>query len=604
MEKNTLLGSLPIYAQHLSEQTGVQVIVGGQEAYTNGEKVVVPFTETNPVLSFGYIAHECAHVRNTEMQCFGETASNPFRQSVLNILEDIRIERLSMDQYPGTQEDLDYLAQSVLGGVIDPKSVTQQEPLHVVLNTLLLAGRWQVLNQSLAQPAQSMLQAQEQLLGKLLSDQIMAKVQTILACKDTWEVLNLADEIIALLPSQEDQTQSEPSGDEDSDDSDESEGDADTEGQDESEGSERGTSGDGSSSDSEDASSQTDQGEDKGQPDSEPKESSGDQGGGQSQPNNSAGDSKTTNQAQNLREQAMQATEQDLEGLISDVGDAAAQLLSEKAKRDPNVKRHLPLGGRSKHRTDQASTFRVRMGLEQSSGLRQCLNGLLQSQVVSRVRLKRQGKRMDTSRIALLKAGETRVFRSKARVERTSAAIQFLLDKSGSMGVKNSTLTPLDQAEAALYAVLHALEYLPLVSTGAVSFPDCAEEQTFSVQCSLIKRHCEPLRQAVHHGGFGAGSYGLTPLGEALWPAAVELLGANKERSILFVITDGAPDDLEYAVDMIQRCEATGIEVIGLGFGGATASQLKLIFRRFCAVGEVSNLRQALFGLVREVLVA
>lgn len=86
MEKNTLLGSLPIYAQHLSEQTGVQIIVGGQEAYTDGERVVLPFTETDPVLSFGYVAHECAHVRNTEMQCFSETASNPFRQSVLNML--------------------------------------------------------------------------------------------------------------------------------------------------------------------------------------------------------------------------------------------------------------------------------------------------------------------------------------------------------------------------------------------------------------------------------------------------------------------------------------------------------------------------------------
>ena len=43
MTNNSLIGSLPIYAQHLSEQTGVKVVVEGKTAYTDGQKVVVPF---------------------------------------------------------------------------------------------------------------------------------------------------------------------------------------------------------------------------------------------------------------------------------------------------------------------------------------------------------------------------------------------------------------------------------------------------------------------------------------------------------------------------------------------------------------------------------
>ncbi|ASL28945.1 VWA domain-containing protein [Azotobacter chroococcum] len=607
MQKKTLMGSLPVYAQHLSEQTGVKVLVEGSQAYTDGTKVVVPFTETDPELSFGYVAHECSHVRNTDMQYFGEAQAVPFRLSVLNILEDIRIERLSMDQYPGTEGDLNHLAKAVLGDRLDPADVARKPALHVVHDTLLLAGRWQMLGQDLEQPATVMLQAQEKLLGAQLSARIMQKVGEVLQCHSTREVLALADAIIALLPSQEDQQDEEEQGEQDQE-------------QQENQPQE-GDDASASEADSDEGEGQS-QGEEAGQPDSEPKNSAGDQAGdgqddrqdggssrsqggdtpAEAEGDDTAGDSGSqsgdhpSQEANDLREQAMQATAGDLQGLISEVGDKAAELLSQKARRDPCARRLLSLAGRSCLRSDAASRRRVQLGLEQSSGLRQCLNGLLQAQVDCRVSLKRQGKRLDTSRIALLKAGETRVFRSKARAERQSAAIQFLLDKSGSMRAA------MDEAEAALYAVLHAVENLPLVSTGALAFPERGVDDV--TRCALIKGHKERLHQAVRLGGFGAMHQGCTPLGEALWPAAVELLRAKGERKILFVITDGEPDSPWLAQEMVERCENSGIDVIALGFGGATADLLSRTFTRFRAVGQVSRLKQTLFELVREVLVA
>ena len=83
----SLMGTLPIYGQHLAEQTGVQVIVGGRIAHTDGKKVHVPFTEDDLPLSFGYVAHECSHVRNTDMAVFQEAAPVPFRKNLLNVLE-------------------------------------------------------------------------------------------------------------------------------------------------------------------------------------------------------------------------------------------------------------------------------------------------------------------------------------------------------------------------------------------------------------------------------------------------------------------------------------------------------------------------------------
>lgn len=604
MSHQSLVGTLPIYAQHLAELTGVTVHVEGVQAKTDGKNVFVPFTDDDLPLSFGYIAHECSHVRNTDMGCFRDSCSTPFRKNLLNILEDIRIERLSMDQYPGTETDIRYLNRKVLLEPFRPEQVDECPALHVIHNGILYGGYWLLQEPQLEIPAKAYLARMETLLGADLTDRILTLVKNTLTCETTTDVLALVDAIIELLPSQEDQPEDEqPQPDQGSEgdpqDSQESGG-----GNQQQEQKQNGGAGSG------------DEGKEEGQPESKQETSDGGQSGSepqdQSQPSSgsvagddgqetsqsSNGSGKPSPEASNLREQANDATEADLKGLISEVGDKAGELLGRKAVRDGNPLRPFALDGRGSNRTDQASKRRVQLGIEQSAGLRQCLNGLLQAQVDCRVRLKRQGKRIDTGRIAMMKGGETRVFRSKSRAERQSASIQILLDKSGSMQ------SAMDQAEAAVYAVLSALEGLPLVTTGAMSFPSKSEDGVD--RCALIKSPKERLIKAVSEGGFGALADGGTPLAQALWPAAVEVLRAKGEKKILFVITDGKPNrgTTQAVKDLIRRCEVSGIEVIGLGFGDANEQILKVLFSKYCAVGAVANLKSRLFELVREALAA
>lgn len=604
MSHQSLVGTLPIYAQHLAELTGVTVHVEGVQAKTDGKNVFVPFTDDDLPLSFGYIAHECSHVRNTDMGCFRDSCSTPFRKNLLNILEDIRIERLSMDQYPGTETDIRYLNRKVLLEPFRPEQVDECPALHVIHNGILYGGYWLLQEPQLEIPAKAYLARMETLLGADLTDRILTLVKNTLTCETTTDVLALVDAIIELLPSQEDQPEDEqPQPDQGSEgdpqDSQESGG-----GNQQQEQKQNGGAGSG------------DEGKEEGQPESKQETSDGGQSGSepqdQSQPSSgsvagddgqetsqsSNGSGKPSPEASNLREQANDATEADLKGLISEVGDKAGELLGRKAVRDGNPLRPFALDGRGSNRTDQASKRRVQLGIEQSAGLRQCLNGLLQAQVDCRVRLKRQGKRIDTGRIAMMKGGETRVFRSKSRAERQSASIQILLDKSGSMQ------SAMDQAEAAVYAVLSALEGLPLVTTGAMSFPSKSEDGVD--RCALIKSPKERLIKAVSEGGFGALADGGTPLAQALWPAAVEVLRAKGEKKILFVITDGEPNrgTTQAVKDLIRRCEVSGIEVIGLGFGDANEQILKVLFSKYCAVGAVANLKSRLFELVREALAA
>lgn len=600
MSNQSLVGTLPIYAQHLAELTGVTVHVEGVQAKTDGKNVFVPFTDDDLPLSFGYIAHECSHVRNTDMGCFRDSCSTPFRKNLLNILEDIRIERLSMDQYPGTEPDIRYLNRKVLLEPFRPEQVDECPALHVIHNGILYGGYWLLQEPQLEVPAKAYLARMETLLGNDLTDKILTLVKNTLACESTTDVLGLVDAIIDLLPSQEDeqgdeQLQPEQGAEGAPQDSQESGG-----GDQHQEPKQAGGAG------------SDDQGKEEGQPESKQETSDGGQSGSkpqdQSQPSSgsdagvtshsSNGSGKPSPEASNLREQAKDATEADLKGLISEVGDKAGELLGRNAVRDGNPVRPFSLDGRGRNRSDEASVRRVQLGIEQSAGLRQCLNGLLQAHVDCRVRLKRQGKRIDTGRIAMMKGGETRVFRSKSRAERQSASIQILLDKSGSMK------SAMDQAEAAVYAVLSALEGLPLVTTGAMSFPNKTNDGV--ERCALIKSPKERLIRAVSEGGFGARSEGLTPLAQALWPAAVEVLHAKGEKKILFVITDGEPNagTTHAAKEFIQRCEVSGIEVIGLGFGNAKEHILKALFSQYRAVGEVANLKNSLFELVREALAA
>lgn len=604
MSNQSLVGTLPIYAQHLAELTGVKVHVEGIQAKTDGRNVFVPFTEDDLPLSFGYIAHECSHVRNTDMRCFRDSSTTPFRKNLLNILEDIRIERLSMDQYPGTESDIRYLNRKVLLEPFRPEQVEDCPALHVIHNGILYGGYWLLQEPQLEVPAKAYLARMEALLGANLRDQILTLVKKTLTCESTTDVLALVDAIIDLLPSQEDEQEDEQPQPE------QGSGEA-------PQNSQESGVGDQQQEQKQDGNASAgDEGKEEGQPESKQQSSNGGQSGSEpqdhSQPSSgsNAGDdgqetSQSTNgsgkpslEASNLREQAKHATEADLRGLVSEVGDKAGEMLGRKAVRESIPLRPFSLDGRGRNRSDQASVRRVQLGIEQSAGLRQCLNGLLQAQVDCRVRLKRQGKRIDTGRIAMMKSGETRVFRSKSRAERQSASIQILLDKSGSMK------SAIDQAEAAVYAVLSALEGLPLVTTGAMSFPNKANDGV--ERCALIKSPKERLIRAVSEGGFGAMSEGNTPLAQALWPAAVEVLRAKGEKKILFVITDGEPNagTTHAAKEFIQRCEVSGIEVIGLGFGSANEQILKALFSQYCAVGEVANLKNSLLELVREALAA
>lgn len=83
-------------------------------AYTDGKEITLPslpdemeFTHEEMMTMRGLLDHEAGHIRHTNFEdwvAFAETQSEQAR-TIANCLEDIRLESLVMQEYPGSQKN-------------------------------------------------------------------------------------------------------------------------------------------------------------------------------------------------------------------------------------------------------------------------------------------------------------------------------------------------------------------------------------------------------------------------------------------------------------------------------------------------------------------
>ena len=105
--------SLALAVNHYSKQFGVDIRIQGTCAYTNGKTITIPRLNINtqPRLAYGYIAHESAHIRYTDLSILQnkDIKDNFFLFNLFNILEDSRIEKIISKEYIGVYENLSLL---------------------------------------------------------------------------------------------------------------------------------------------------------------------------------------------------------------------------------------------------------------------------------------------------------------------------------------------------------------------------------------------------------------------------------------------------------------------------------------------------------------
>ena len=174
-----------------------------------------------------------------------------------------------------------------------------------------------------------------------------------------------------------------------------------------------------------------------------------------------------------------------------------------------------------------------------------------------------------------------------------NTAFALLLDRSGSMRMQ------LILAGQAVLSILLALDTLPGVASWAAAFPGSAEDRILPLK-SFEER-------ATRIAGRFTGLYatGGTPLANALWRAGCELVRRPEPRRLIVVATDGQPSHPDGVNDILTRCRASGIEVVGLGIG-QSLDQVQTVFGVWHAVSiaTIEALAPALFAVLERQLLA
>ena len=546
-----LKNALPIVAAAYGEKFGVKVLIQGQDAFTDGERIVIPTANPDDPhyqqIAWGYLAHEAAHIRHTNFDMVQKALSKPIRKALLNIIEDVRIENELAKDYPGTRRSI----SQVIEYMVDTQQMCVPEQLEPASNLqawLLFRLRCHFLGQKALTPLyQAVDERVRQLFPAAAMSRLSAMLTAVPSLASTGEVLKLVDAIVAMLEEESRPPQDESDADSGND------------------------IGQDASNDSNNSS------------DSQTLETDSSATGDAAE----TGDSDNSAQADNLR-QALEASAAQFE---PDTFAQVAEVLSEQAEGHQGV---TPLSLPQAEQAMLGDEAILTLSASESAQIRARLRGMVQSSQDNRNHAKRHGLRVATHRLAALQAGESRLFIQRQPRIAPNAAVHLLVDISGSMGkpIGEGNRKYFHVANEAALALAMALEGIPGVVPAVSYFPGIHQE----VSIALLPK------QSVRHRAacFDQKPRGCTPMAQAMWFAANSLLAQKQKRKLMIVLTDGDPDDWAATHDIVDRCRRSGFELLGIGI---QTRSVEKFFPQSIVINDVKDLKRELFEVTQQLLI-
>ena len=546
-----LKNALPIVAAAYGEKFGVKVLIQGQDAFTDGERIVIPTANPDDPhyqqIAWGYLAHEAAHIRHTNFDMVQKALSKPIRKALLNIIEDVRIENELAKDYPGTRRSI----SQVIEYMVDTQQMCVPEQLEPASNLqawLLFRLRCHFLGQKALTPLyQAVDERVRQLFPAAAMSRLSAMLTAVPSLGSTGEVLKLVDAIVAMLEEESRPPQDESDADSGND------------------------IGQDASNDSNNSS------------DSQTPETDSSATGDFAE----TGDSDNSDQADNLR-QALEASAAQFE---PDTFAQVAEVLSEQAEGHQGV---TPLSLPQAEQAMLGDEAILTLSASESAQIRARLRGMVQSSQDNRNHAKRHGLRVATHRLAASQAGESRLFIQRQPRIAPNAAVHLLVDISGSMGkpIGEGNRKYFHVANEAALALAMALEGIPGVVPAVSYFPGIHQE----VSIALLPK------QSVRHRAacFDQKPRGCTPMAQAMWFAANSLLAQKQKRKLMIVLTDGDPDDWAATHDIVDRCRRSGFELLGIGI---QTRSVEKFFPQSIVINDVKDLKRELFEVTQQLLI-
>ncbi|MDW2311355.1 VWA domain-containing protein [Vibrio sp. 1075] len=546
-----LKNALPIVAAAYGEKFGVKVLIQGQDAFTDGERIVIPTANPDDPhyqqIAWGYLAHEAAHIRHTNFDMVQKASSKPIRKALLNIIEDVRIENELAKDYPGTRRSI----SQVIEYMVDTQQMCVPEQLEPASNLqawLLFRLRCHFLGQKALTPLyQAVDERVRQLFPAAAMSRLSAMLTAVPSLVSTGEVLKLVDAIVSMLEEESRPPQDESDADNGND------------------------IGQDASNDSNNSS------------DSQTPEADSSAMGDAAE----TGDSDNSDQADNLR-QALEASAAQFE---PDTFAQVAEVLSEQAEGHQGV---TPLSLPQAEQAMLGDEAILTLSASESAQIRARLRGMVQSSQDNRNHAKRYGLRVATHRLAASQAGESRLFIQRQPRIAPNAAVHLLVDISGSMGkpIGEGNRKYFHIANEAALALAMALEGIPGVVPAVSYFPGIHQE----VSIALLPK------QSVRHRAacFDQKPRGCTPMAQAMWFAANSLLAQKQKRKLMIVLTDGDPDDWAATHDIVDRCRRSGFELLGIGI---QTRSVEKFFPQSIVINDVKDLKRELFEVTQQLLI-
>lgn len=197
--------AMPLVASMLGNKLGVKVVIGSSDtACTNGDTIFLPPLPVDdegvlyPLVS-GFIDHEAAHIRHTDLGVLNGKRLTPVEKYLWNAIEDWRVEHEIIKRYPGCHEHFIWLIRHFfLKDTEEEKAGERESPAFSVLNYVLLTLRfWDVpeLFRNCEFEANIMEKHWPGLRSKI--DAIMRDIPA--RCRSTQDSLDFAQDILRLI---------------------------------------------------------------------------------------------------------------------------------------------------------------------------------------------------------------------------------------------------------------------------------------------------------------------------------------------------------------------------------------------------------------------
>ena len=209
----------------LTNNSGVQVTVSGDTAFSTNGRINIPHGDfSDPkymIMCQGYIDHELGHESYTDHSFMGkanQTHPGNLVSSILNALEDARMENEISKAYPGARINLQNVWTLLVENGDIPCPSTMQDPIQIIFSYILHKGR-QLICGYYKTHTDLALNIIENNCGKAFANEFELILEKLTKCNSTGDVYALSVEIYEFL--QRDQDDSNDTGNSSDDDSNE-----------------------------------------------------------------------------------------------------------------------------------------------------------------------------------------------------------------------------------------------------------------------------------------------------------------------------------------------------------------------------------------------